>query len=326
MVEQAPGDADEGISRQLIHLARFLGVLMISWALLYALWFAFPELRRDAEFAEAHKREGLRSRQIFAGDRPFRVAVFGNSRLLAAFQPERFDRLSGGLVESVNMAYPLNHRAVIEDLEQLLAQTHPPTHVLLTQCVRPAVPWYDTGRVMRRAFPFRTALRAAAQTLLSGDPAAEFEALRAQHQARQRQLDDARGYLFLESLSRFKGHRLPEGFRAHQPLPDAHRRCAPSDPAVRRLLALQARDGFDVWFVPVPGLEDPRREQPKASELNSTFEGSGVNVIGDDYWLTGGEHFADAVHMNPTGAAAYTGELWALLRSRFSRPTAPSRR
>ena len=83
MVEQAPGDADEGISRQLIHLARFLGVLMISWALLYALWFAFPELRRDAEFAEAHKREGLRSRQIFAGDRPFRVAVFGNSRLLA---------------------------------------------------------------------------------------------------------------------------------------------------------------------------------------------------------------------------------------------------
>ena len=37
MVEQAPGDADEGISRQLIHLARFLGVLMISWALLYAL-------------------------------------------------------------------------------------------------------------------------------------------------------------------------------------------------------------------------------------------------------------------------------------------------
>ena len=68
------------------------------------------------------------------------------------------------------------------------------------------------------------------------------------------------------------------------------------------------------------------REHPKASELNSAFEGSGVTVIGDDYWLTGGEHFADAVHMNPTGAAAYTVELWALLRSRFSRPTAPSRR
>ena len=65
---------------------------------------------------------------------------------------------------------------------------------------------------------------------------------------------------------------------------------------------------------------------PKRPDSIPTFEGSGVTVIGDDYWLTGGEHFADAVHMNPTGAAAYTGELGRSCGLGFSRPTAPSRR
>ena len=69
MVEQAPGDADEGISRQPIHFACFLGVLMITKAPVCALVRGFePGVTLNS--AEAQRRQGLRSRQILRATDP----------------------------------------------------------------------------------------------------------------------------------------------------------------------------------------------------------------------------------------------------------------
>jgi hypothetical protein len=249
-----------------------------------------------------------------------RVVVFGDSRVQAGFKPTLFDELSGEATYSFNLGLPATNQFVGE-LRTLVRRGQAPDVVALT------LPWAveadpdgwallsDDRAVVEAVLPFRTFFRDVTLFLLRswsrGGPVRYYQTARAYVDRARRD----RGYFFIEGMSHFPNHRLPDDFRldGDDPSRPEPRAIAPEGPHFEELLRLREAGGFQIVFVPAYfrlGCRAPSEADPRVKE---GLAARGIDVLGPDYWLYPNRHFSDPGHVNPEGADAYTRDLWELL-------------
>ena len=302
-------------------LAFFLLLLLVSWIGLYLAWNAVPHIRAGHLQIYEKKLADISGADIFPEEAPpIRIAVFGNSRVLAGFRPELVDELSKGRAYAYNFGLPATSR-ILDPLETLLDRGQEPTHVLLT------LPWprrdtslyeellQNDNRLINKIFPFRHFLRDLAQFMgrapAQGGPLAYYRHM-AELVAQSRR---DRGYFFIEAQSHFPGHRLPDDFSDGSEQPDVEwtREFPTSGAGFDRLRALAKRGGFEILVVRLhyrESLYAPPKDRP---ETRATLAQHGIKLLGPTYWLYPNKFFSDPTHMNPSGADANTRRLWKLI-------------
>jgi hypothetical protein len=249
-----------------------------------------------------------------------RVAIFGDSRVQAGFQPFLFDQLSTAETYSFNLGLP-NDTRFLHVLQTLIERDQAPDVVLLT------LPWTldaeptrwallsDDAAFVETVLPFRQFFRNVTLFLIRsasrGGPVAYYRAAQANVDGARRD----RGYFFVEGMSHFPGHRLPEDFRLDGDLADrpTPREIPLDGPAFEEMLRLRDAAGFRVVLVPTYARLGSRAPSEADARVRDALGGQGIEVRGPDYWLYPNGYFSDPGHVNREGAATYTRDLWELL-------------
>jgi len=204
--------------------ATFCGLLCFAWLVFYSIWWSLPYIQAGHEQIYDLKLRLVTQGSVFPEHAPIRVAAFGDSRVLAGFNPELFDELSLGRVRSYNLGLP-NSSDFLDILEGMVAKGSSPTHALLV------FPWssrsqpkasdfiQDDRSIIARLFPFRYLPRDLAQFLVRSY---QHGGIGLYYSYMQDQVEGARrdrGYFFIEHMSHFPNHSLPDDFKLESETP-----------------------------------------------------------------------------------------------------------
>jgi hypothetical protein len=317
---RAPAREGRRVGRLLVTFAVYFGLL---WLLAFSVWNSFPFIRPGAEIINESKIAAIGQGELFPPQAALRLAVFGNSRILSGFIPERFDRGVGGGIASFNLALAGNSY-FLDELDRLVHSGNPPTHVLLQSVWDSADAESLWGAIkqdraiIKWAFPFRTMPRDAVLfAVLSRSRNGLAAYYRKSAEIVQTMALD-RGYFFIESQSHFAGHRLPDEYLLPTDTPNVvyPRPVTTSGPAFDRLLRLARTYDFEVILIPDNfrrrAFAPPPPRNDKVDLALAPFEG--FHRIGPDYFLFDNSHYSDPVHLNPEGAGIYTDALARVFR------------
>jgi hypothetical protein len=305
----------------------FLCLLAILWIFFYTAWRQFPYVRAGAAIIYSAKETQERRGVVFPAKIPVssRLVVFGNSKVLAGFIPDVFDRQTG--FYSSNMGKP-DESHFVGDLALLAARGQAPRNVVVT------LPWAtesgslppDDGKVMDALFPFRKLPR---DLVLFGMLAQERGGVPAFYrygEAAVQSMQRNRGWYFIDGQSHFPGDRLPDGFRLGTDRPDVIDDPAffPRGPEFERLNRLATQYSMRVFLVPSYHRIGELAPSPDyAASVARRMAGfSGFTVVGPNYFLLANRYFSDPVHLNPEGAAVYTTQLAGILALALQQPKA----
>lgn len=291
------------------------------WLLLFGAFVAFPYVRNGADVIAASKVAYLETERVFSGQAEPRILAFGNSRILAGFNPTIYDPMIGVEAQSFNAARPGNGRFVYF-LRSILAAGTRPTHVLASEILSHDEPrtWLDTLRhdkeLVEFLFPFRSFPRDLTLFIAAagrnGGLVANYEKTAS---IAERVLAD-KGYYFIEAQSHFPGDRLPDNYHLPTDTPKAlgGRKIDPELPAFQELASLAAAYGFKVVFIPSAyRIGEFAPPEPSAAPDVRPIPGwPGFYVAGPAYWLYEPRYFSDPVHLNREGAALYSRRLGEL--------------
>ncbi len=297
----------------------FAGLFASVWLLLFVSYEKLRFVRPGSDLVSLEKTDTLAKQKLFTGHEKYRVIALGNSKTLASFKPDVFDRAFGGSVRSYNFGLPGEPR-FLPVLETILQSGNRPTHLLLQ------LPWAsdaddrqppllkDDNRILQTLIPFRSFFRNLALFTFQSRHAgfvAEWRHVKSEVES----VDLNRGWYFISGQSHDPGNRLPPDFALpsdtpHQPLA---RSVDTSGAEYAELQKLARRYHFQVLIVPwsarvgefAPAADDGTRvvsQQPY------------IAALGPNYWLFAPTLFSDPVHMNPGGAELYSTRLAAFLR------------
>ncbi|WP_395664251.1 hypothetical protein [Methylocella sp.] len=299
-------------------IIRFLIVFSIVWVCLYALQYLFPYVQNGAAAVKNVKYAAAQKAGLFSPDAKFRYFAFGNSKSLAGFEPESFDRALGGEVTAYNLAIPGDSKFV-DLLDSALKAGNVPSHVLL-QLLPEADPhessfWallQDNKKIANILFPFRNFVRDA--VVFAFESRGRGVVAQYRSNADQiRQLGEDRGYFFIKSQSHFPGDRLPDGYALPTDRPNEimKRPFNPSDPDFLRLMRLAEQYGFQVFVAPAAFRQGEYAPPPPVDQAltDALRPFPNAHVLGPAYWLYEPKEFSDPVHLNPAGAQKYTSGL-----------------
>lgn len=314
-------DAARSDRRRLPPALLFALLALLVWIGLYTVYLALPFSRPGADLVTEAKFERLATRKLFSSTDRNRVLVFGTSRILAGFRPDRFDRLLGAGTRSYNLGLPGDDK-FLPILRKALESGNRPTHVLLT------AGWPDAPRkpgvldalsddkaTLQTLIPFRNLPRNLVVFTMLGP-----RTIGARYAESGRIVDQMlaqRGWYFIKSQSRFANDSLPADFTLPTDKPGvALRRTTASNAwMLREVSALARQYGFRVIVVPDyyrAGSYAPPPAQPadRARPINGV-----TAMLGPDYFLYPAPGFADPVHLNPTAAITYTDDVAALVKA-----------
>lgn len=289
------------------------------WLFLYGVNSAFPFVRNGADAISASKVHYLETQQVFALDSKTRVLAFGNSRILAAFNPAIYNPIIAPGVESFNAARPGNSR-FMDLLKNILANGTRPTHVLLQfppQDDDHQETWRDyflhDKLMVNLLFPFRELPRDLTLFLLLARNEGGIVNAYKENALTVRRVITDRGYYFIKGQSHYPGDRLPDGY--HVPTDQIQRvPPRPIDPETagfQELIGLSSKFGFKVIFIPnayrlgevaPPGASDYPGTRPLASVPE-------FYIAGPNYWVFEQRYFSDPIHLNREGAQIYSRRL-----------------
>lgn len=305
--------------RFFVSLVIFVALLAGIWLGFYALWASLPYTKAGHEQIYDLQLGTVDEGVVFPAGEPVRLVIFGNSRVLSGFKPDLFDSLSGGSVYSYNLGLPAKIH-YLDELRTLVARGQAPTHVFLTllQSVsEPPGAWkrlQQDSELIGKVFPFRHAPRDLAiflmRSLGQGGPVQYYR-----HAAGYvEQAAGDRGYFFIEGMSHFPGHRLPDDFELDTDDDSlAVSREAGTHVALLGQLEQLARDAdMRLYFVPLYHRERSFAPAPSNEEARRYFARFGIETLGPDYWLYPNALFSDPIHLNREGAEVYTRGLWDL--------------
>lgn len=313
----APPRPGEGFGLFWLGVARFTVLAAAVWLMLYALTRSFPFVQNGAAVVGQQKWAAAQAPGLFSTTADVRVVVFGNSKILAGFDPAVFERELGGSTSAYNLAIPGEERFV-ELLQALLKAGNRPTHLLIQSLPsqQPADGWLarlrDDKALVQGLFPFRGYLRDAVIFIYEARKAG---GLQAQYRANARQIErlqQDRGYYFIKSQSHFPGDRLPDHFSLPTDMPNKifQHKVDAGSPALARLLALSAEYRFKIILIPVAYRSGELAPAPAGdAALEGLIPGRQVAVLGPGYLLYPPSMFSDPVHLNPAGARQYTTQL-----------------
>ena len=325
-------------------ITRFILAFLGVWLFLYSMQQIFPFVQNGAAAVGHLKFEMAQSPHVFGSENPLRFFSFGNSKMLAGFQPATFNSTLGQGTSSFNLAIPgsniqagtssqrsapeplsVGDERFVDLLEKALLAGNVPTHVLVqalphTGADRSSL-WsliQDNKRMVNTLFPFRGYVRDAflfafeARSLSGVVPHYKSNA------AQIMRLREDRGYYFIKSQSHFPGDRLPDDFSLPTDRPNEvlKRPRDVSDPKFLRLINLAEKYNFQILVIPVVYRKgeyapSPATDTEMADPLRSFAR---IHVLRPAYWLYEPAAFSDPVHLNPTGAKRYTVELSDIVR------------
>jgi len=300
----------------------FIIASAIVWIIAYTAYINLPYVRNGASLISEAKVELLETQPVFSSEAQIRVLAFGNSRILAGFNPRIFDETleakTNKLVQSYNAGRP-GDRLYVQFLKKILDVGTRPTHVIsfLSPTVDTPLRWTDyflhDKLMVNFLFPFRDMPRDLITFIgLAQQRHGLRAAYRESRDTVQIMLHD-RGYYFIKGQSTFPNDRLPDNYHlpqdGTQPPPDTE--LTPGEPAFRELIDLSRRYGFKIIFIPGVYRQgeflpvDPAivpKPGPLAEEPN-------VIIAGPRQLFFPNRYFSDPVHLNPEGADLYSRQL-----------------
>lgn len=305
----------------------FASVAALVWLCLFAAYKRLPYVQNGSQALSEEKWAIARSGSVFGRADRLRIVAFGNSKTLAGFRSDVFDRAAGSGIASYNFAIPGEERFVGLLAAMLEAGTRP-THVLVQQ-----LPDYDEPGLLDRLrndkpivnwlFPFRGFVRDLIVFVYESRRAGGLAAQYRENAAQVARFIGERGYFFIKSQSHFAGDRLPDGYSLPTDKPNEvpPRRIRPEAESFKHLMALADRYDFSVVLVPVShrrgeSAPPPEQDADAAAKLAAYPR---VRVVGPAYWLQPVSEFSDPVHLNVPGADVYSDRLAALLRPTLQR-------
>lgn len=319
-------------SHELRCLARrgglFFAVFGVLWLFFYTIYEAFPFIRPGSDLVYAAKLRSIGNQRLFPQDARCRIAVFGNSRILAGIRPEQLDMEVGGGCKSFNFGLPNATHFMIE-LQRLVAAGDTPTHVLLqvpwsNEAAPDALAWLkDDKRTIEKLFPFRSLPRNLVVFLYSSRRHGGVVSFYKEAQQTAERVVDDRGYFFIKGQSHFPNHRLPQDYKLPTDAPTVvPNREIPIDvPMFTQLRELAERENMSVILIPdyfrVGAYAPPPPSNELASERLAPY--SRFSIAGPDYFLFKNQLFSDPVHLNPEGARRYTSVIADLLKKELAR-------
>jgi len=301
------------------HWWRILLAVAVVGTALVLVHDRLPLLRPGSRVIEGAKLDYVTTPGLFDTD-GVRVAVAGNSRVLAGFRPAVFDAASTCTVQSVNAGFPAEPDFV-PNLVQMVEAGNRPDVVLVQR------PWGfgeagggGSAEGLDRWFEARFLLRdVSAFVDEAGGLADVFEHYRVGRDAVE-QMEQDRGWYFIDGESLYDDDRLPDDLVLPDDTPDVDfvRQVPTAGPSYRQVQAL-IDDGVEFILIPNPeragAFAEPDSDQSPLAD--SLAEVDGVSVLGPELWLYPNSAFSDPVHLNPEGAAQWSGELAALVDDRI---------
>ena len=321
--EVAPAAAwDPGeIKRIAASLGGFLFFLGVLWLAFYLIWVAFPYIRPGAVLIYEAKEKLERKGKLFPPSASRRLAIFGNSKVLAGFIPAQFDFEIPGY--SFNLGKP-DETQTIRDIELLARSGQLPHRILLTvpwtTNEAPATPFrflQDDDAILGKLFPFRKFPRDLALFgILSRFHGGMRTFYRYSEESVSRMEKD-RGWYFIEGQSHYANDRLPDGLRLASDRPSwiDDSGFDPRGREFERLNDAAVRYGLHYFLVPRYYREGELASPPEfAAAVAVRLQNfPHFTVAGPYYLLFPNHYFSDPVHLNREGARVYTHRLAEIL-------------
>jgi hypothetical protein len=320
--------ADERWAPLRLGFISFCSVSALLWLILYGAYVAFPYVRNGADVIFDAKVRHLETQEIFSATARQRIVVFGDSKILAGFDPAIFGEALPADAESFNAGRPANSRFMVF-LKRILERGTRPTHIFVE--VPPVdereTSWLDYVRHDKKLvgllFPFRTLPRDLTLFLFQARRNGGVVETYMDNARTAERVIEAKGYYFIKAQSLFPDDRLPDAYSLPTDSPTkAHPRVIdPEAPAFRDLVGLAATYGFKVVFIPTPyraGEIAPPSAEDSSEGVSPVGGLPGFYVAGPSHWLYEPRYFSDPVHLNKEGAALYSRRLAALTASLVS--------
>ncbi len=322
------GKSSKRESREVVwFLARsFLGFLIL-WAVFLTAYKALPFLTPGAEVIYRSKLEREFHGTIFPANSTARkVIIFGDSRVLAGFIPDEFDRLASedGLnTVSFNSGYPGNPQ-FLPQLERIVEnKSNVPDILLLPNPGRTPTPsdafkpMPDDGTIADRLFPFRELIRNAASVLANAGKHGGLLNFIRDSRSNGARMQQDRGYYALLELAETPHATLPDNFHFSSDLPNKVdlRSAAPESKELVELNTILREHNIQCYFVPNPVRTGMRAAAPEVDrDFQELLEQhTSCKLLGPDYYLYPNRLYSDIWHTNPAGAKIYTEAVYRLL-------------
>jgi hypothetical protein len=277
------------------HAFRFGILFVVVWLAFYTVYVRFPYLRNGADIIYSTKMDYVSERNVFAPDRRHRLAVFGDSRALASFEPQVFDAaLDPNSVQSFNLGLPGDEN-FLPILERFLEAGNRPTQVLIETAwpdLRPPtlLSKLRANRAINQyLFPFHNLPRDLAQFAFA---ALSRRGIAGQYIYGQEQAAGMianRGWYFIEGQSHFPDDQLPPDYALPTDTPGREyvRPLHAGSDIFQKLVERARQYDFQVWLVPTPFREHEFAPAPNQSGggLVPVSGHEPVSRLGPDYML-----------------------------------------
>jgi hypothetical protein len=308
-----------------------LSLFVFLWLVFFALYRRFPYLKNGSDLVFRAKLRWEASGAIFPKDpRIVRVLIFGNSKILAGFVPDVFDRLaakSGHEVSSFNSGFP-GSDLVLPPLRTMCARGQAPNVLLLS------LPWRadpprrtilrflpDDHAVIEALFPFRNLIMDFTSFLMRAPGNGGVAAYYRDAERNESRVIAQRGYYLISEQSNFPDGRLPDDFHlaSDQPNEMLVRNALPPGSEVVELNRLVSQYRIRCYFVPFYlRLGEAAAAPAYDAQFATAMErATACKLLGPDYYLYPNHLFSDQTHLNRPGAEIYTEALFRLVEHKL---------
>jgi hypothetical protein len=308
-----------------------LSLFVVFWVSFFTLYRRFPYLKNGADVVFTAKLNWEGGGSIFPADpQVLRLAIFGNSKILAGFVPFLFDQMAAAdnlKVSSFNSGFP-GSDLVIPPLRAMCERGQAPNILLLT------LPWRadpprrsffrfvtDDHAVIQALFPFRSMARDVSSFLLNAPRNGGLVAYYKEAEKDATEVIASRGYYLISEQDRFPGGRLPDDFHLPTDAPNivVSRTPGPPGSELTELNQLIGRYHIRCYYVPFylrigEAAAPPDYDQQFAAPLERLTP---CQVLGPVYYLYPNRLFSDQTHLNRAGAEVYTAALFHLLENKL---------
>lgn len=300
---------------------------LVLWCAFFAFNRAVPYVANGSDIVKITKKkiemDGNTFPSSFGGTK---LAVFGNSKVLAGFIPDEFDSLAARdklSIYSFNSGLPAQSEFVRE-LEWVAERGPAPDVILLTIPWQPSQkgnPFFtlpaDDNEIADKLFPFRllarNLARFAADCKRFGGPAILY----LREKAESEKMLNARGYYFIKGQSNFAGNSLPVDYTlpTDDPTRVAGRPADFSSMELDRLNRIIEQHHIRCFFVPIYLRSNEAAPAPATNPQFAAMlaQHSSCRAIGPDYFTYSPVLFSDDSHLNDEGATLYTEDIYKLI-------------
>jgi hypothetical protein len=324
-------DLEQAERRRPLGAMRGAALSILGFAALWLVFFAFnrcfPYVANGSDIVKLTKKELIRDGKSFpAAASGTKLAIFGDSKVLAGFMPDEFDALAAHdriSVYSYNAGLPAQSEFV-KEFAQMADSGAAPDVVLLTIPWQPTpggVPFFslpeDDNKIADTLFPFRllsrNLARFAADAARHGGPLNLYR----REKAESDKMLEARGYYYITSLSQFKDNRLPADYTlpTDDPTHVAERKADFASTDLTRLDSVLEKHHIRCYYVPS---HLRTTEAAAAPAIDAGFaamleQHSSCRAVGPDYFSYSPTFYIDEAHLNEDGARLYTRDLYNLV-------------